>query len=647
MSENLSLTAPGHFVVGCNYWASHAGTNTWSDWRGDVVRRDLQALASAGLQVLRVFPLWPDFQPIHFAYRNGSRVFETHHGDRPVADDEAGRAGVSLEAMQHFAELVAIAEECGLRLVVGLVTGWMSGRLFMPPALEGRNPITDPLAILWQVRFVQYFVRRFLDCPAILAWDLGNECNVMGKATREEAWLWTSSIVSAIRAVDKDRPIVSGMHSLSPQPNEPWSIFDQGELTDALTTHPYPIFTPHADCDPINTIRSCLHATAETRLYADLSGKPALAEEIGTLGPMIASDAIAADYIRTVLWSLWAHDCHGLFWWCGFDQAHLGHAPYDWDVWERELGLLRIDHSAKPVLHELTRFRRFLDSFPHTPLPSRTTQAVCILSAGQDAWAAGYASFILAKQAGFDIRFQHSSQALAPAPLYLLPSIRGGSWMPRRRWLELLERVRAGATLYMSCDEGMIGGFEEVTGLEVQTRQRRSGPAKMTLSGLPGAPVLACSPSFRLNVKPTRAEALGVDDEGNPCFSCASLGRGKVYFLACGLETDLAKRSGAFVDASQPWWQVYRHVAKDVLGCRAVGKTSPRTGLTEHPLDGNRRIIVAINYSPEPVEECFALAPEWRVGEFLVGRAAAEDASGLRSRIEANDAVVFVATASR
>ena len=29
------LTEPGALHLGCNYWASHAGTRMWSDWRLD------------------------------------------------------------------------------------------------------------------------------------------------------------------------------------------------------------------------------------------------------------------------------------------------------------------------------------------------------------------------------------------------------------------------------------------------------------------------------------------------------------------------------------------------------------------------------------------------------------------------------------
>ena len=42
---------PGHFVTGCNYWASHAGTRMWSDWDAGIVAADLQQLSQAGLQV--------------------------------------------------------------------------------------------------------------------------------------------------------------------------------------------------------------------------------------------------------------------------------------------------------------------------------------------------------------------------------------------------------------------------------------------------------------------------------------------------------------------------------------------------------------------------------------------------------------------
>ena len=50
--------------IGCNYWASHAGTRMWELWDKEIVRNDLARLRGLGCELLRVFPNWRDFQPI-------------------------------------------------------------------------------------------------------------------------------------------------------------------------------------------------------------------------------------------------------------------------------------------------------------------------------------------------------------------------------------------------------------------------------------------------------------------------------------------------------------------------------------------------------------------------------------------------------
>ncbi|MHB0937687.1 MAG: glycoside hydrolase 5 family protein [Armatimonadota bacterium] len=624
-----ALTSPGRFVVGCNYWASHAGTAMWSDWRPDVVDADLRQLAEAGLQTLRVFPLWPDFQPIHILRTYHANPVEYRLGEAPLAD---GEAGVSEAAMARFAEFADLAERHGLKLIVGLITGWMSGRLFVPPGLEGRNPITDPVAVMWELRFVHEFVWRFKDHPAVLAWDLGNECNCLSPATREEAWVWTAGLVNAIRAEDRSRPVISGMHGLTPTREAAWTIQDQGSLTDVLTTHPYPYFTPHCDRDPVNTVRTLLHSAAESRWYADISGKPCLVEEIGTLGPMLASEAVAADFLRSVLFSAWAHDCHGLLWWCAYDLGHLEHAPYDWDAYERELGLIRADRIPKPVLKELTAFGRFIEHLPVPALPPRLTEAVCLTSEGQDSWGVAYSSFVLAKQAGFDLAFRYVEQPLPDAPLYLLPCIGGGRVLPRRRWLELLERVEAGATLYISHRDGMLAPLTEPLGFQVHTREHRAQPTTVTLD-LPGAPVLPTAGPIKLTLHPDRAEVLGREADGSPALTRAPYGKGTIYFLTIPLEQELAERPGAFhaPDAPQAW-QLYRHLAAPFTQARAIRKDHPHLGITEHPLNEQTRVIVLINYSPTPLEPELTLSSGWRMGETWYGSA---------EWVAANDGAVF------
>ncbi|MCS7061205.1 MAG: beta-mannanase [Anaerolineae bacterium] len=642
------MTSPGDFVVGCNYWASHAGAAMWRDWQPEVVARDLERLAKVGLQVLRVFPLWPDFQPLT-QLGTGFGPVEFRHDEEALPDDDAGRAGVSAIALQRFRVLADLAAQHGLHLIVGLITGWMSGRLFTPPAFVGRNALTDPLVLMWQTRFVRYFVRCFRDHPAILAWDLGNECNCMGPATREQAWAWTSAITNAIRVEDSTRPIVSGMHSLSPAPTGTWRIQDQGELTDVLTTHPYPYFTPYCDQDPVNTMRTILHATAESRLYADIGGKPCLVEEIGTLGPMVADERTAADFIRAALFSSWAHDCHGLLWWCAFDFGHLSQAPYDWDAYERELGLFRADGTPRPVLDELSQFVQLLSELPIRKLPPRRIDGVCILSEGQDQWAVAYSTFVLAKQAGFDIRFQYADQPIQDAALYLLPSVSGGRILYRRRWLELLERVRAGATLYVSHEDGMLSPFTAPFGVEVLTRARRDGAASIRFDGVAGHPLFTTRAPIDLRLKPARADVtvLGRTEDGNPAFIHTPYGRGALYFLSAPIERELTHTAGSFHLPNAPaCWQVYRHIAQPVLASRIATKHHPHVGLTEHTLEDNRRALVVINYSPHPISTRLSLADGWRISEVWRGALAGLRAAEIDIHLPANEACILVASPS-
>lgn len=638
MSE-VTLTQPGEFVVGANYWASHAGTMMWRDWRPDIVNRDLASLSEAGLQVLRVFPLWPDFQPLTLLRGGGGRAHEYRHGEAPLPDDECGRAGMSAEMMERFAQFLDLAHKHDFRLIIGLLTGWMSGRLHVPPALEGLNVLTDPAAMRWELRFVRHFVSRFKDHPAVAGWDLGNECNCMAGADREQAYAWTAAIADAIRVADPAHPVVSGMHSLTPTGN--WAIEDQAELTDVLTTHPYPAFTPHCDQDPVDTVRTLLHSTAESRFYADIGGRPCVCQEIGTLGPVMGSEEAAARFARACLFSLWAHDCHGFLWWCAFDQANLLHAPYDWNQMERELGLLRVDGAQKPVLGVLGAFRKMLDNLPVRALPTRGREAVCVLTEGQDAWGVAYSSFVLAKQAGFDLEFQYCSQPVRETKLYLLPCLNGHSMISGRRMNELLAKIEAGATLYISLDAGLPAEFECITGLQVETRERRTSVSRARLAALPESPEVPVGGSHRVVLTATRATVLGREADGNPVFSVAEYGKGKVYFLGTPMEMLLTRTPGGFhATGALPCWRVYQHVAAEAVVGRACAKTHPMLGVTEHAVDEAHRTIIVINYSPHQVEDRLALKPGWKLGAVFHG----EIASDGSCRVPAANGVVLTVT---
>ena len=643
-----SLMNPGSFTVGANYWASHAGTNMWKDWRPEVVDRDFKALAAAGVQVLRVFPLWPDFQPLTMQRGGGGALAGLFFGENPLPDTEAGQSGVDETMIRRFEKFAQLAEKHKLSLIVGLVTGWMSGRLFVPPAFENLNVITDQLAIKWQIRFVKYFIKKLKKHPAIIAWDLGNECNCMAGTSRpEDAWGWTSAIAGAIRISDSSRPVVSGMHSLVPEfrGGNPWLIQDQADLCDLLTTHPYPIFTPHAGHDPLDTIRTILHATAENHFYGDIGGKPCFTEEAGTLGPMIGSYEKASALLRSSLFSLWANDCRGLLWWCAFDQKHLQHQPYAKNAMECELGLFTKDYSPKPMAAEFAKFSRFIDAMPFEKLPGRTSEAVCIITSGNDQWGAAYGSFVLAKQAGLDIEFQYGSQPLKDSKLYLLPSANGMNSMLKSKWLGLLEKVQDGATLYLSLDDGYFTDFNETFGVELLSRCTGTSKSSFVMHGIKDSPTVSFSPKTCLSMKAKRAEIIGNSVSGNPVFFKAKYGKGTVYLLSFPVEHLMITSPGSFQsEETCDAWRIYSHVAATFCRRRALKSNHPFLNVTEHIAGKSKRIYVMVNASPEKIEAELEITSGWKLGrKYPAGLSIGKLADGkAKISIDANSGAVLI-----
>ncbi len=631
------LFESGTFAVGCNYWASHAGSAMWRDWDEAVVRADLGKLAALQLEVVRVFPLWPDFQPLELLCTERNRPYEIAlSGDRPMDDTPAGRAGVDQVMLDRFRTLADIAAEFGLKLAVGLVTGWMSGRMFAPAAFTNRNLLTDPLVIRWQTRFVRCFVEAMKDHSAIVAWGPGNECNCLGDAERHANWLWCKTIAAEIRAADPTRPVVAGMHSLVPAADrrfeeKPWTIRDMGELFDVLTTHPYPIFTPHAARDPLTGFRSMFHAACESRLYADIAERPCVAEELGTLNSMVAGEPEKCRYLRTVLFNLWAHDCTGLFWWCAFDQLRLEYPPYDWHAVERELGLFGDNGKAKPAAAELTEFARFLRSLPFEKLPPFRRNALCVLSANQDAWGNAWSAWLLAKQAGFDLEFQYWSEPLRDAELYLVPGLCGQDGVNRRLWLELARRAEAGATVYFSVDDALLSPFDSFAGVRSRGREQRSGVARLRF----GKTELPVGFDTRLDLEPAGAEVLAEAD-GNGCFFRHVCGKGEIFLLTLPLERYLAETAGAFSEpGNTPYHKIYQRLATRALARRAVRSPDPLVTVTEH--DG--AIAILVNHRSEAVLLKPELAPGFRIAEVRRGRF---DAKNGTVEIDGNDGAVLL-----
>ena len=592
------------FYTGCNYWASNAGMYMWRRWNPQAVEKDIAELAKNGVNIMRVFPLWPDFQPLTRLLGGGGSDRGVCQADGPLQNE----AGVDEEMMRRFRFMCDQAQKHDVKLVVGLVTGWMSGRLFVPPAFEAKNVLMDPEVMMWQVRFVRHFVREMKDHPAIAGWDLGNECNCMGwkDMVPQHSWLWMNTIASAIRLEDATRPVVSGMHSCSNVAGDSWNLGYQGELMDELTTHPYPLFTPGCAKDVFNAMRSESHPTAESLLYWGLSGKHCFVEEAGDLGRCTASPERAAANARCAMYTAWANGLGAYVWWCGFDQQHLGFPPYTWNAVERELGLFTKDYEAKPVLKEMGAFRKFLKDLPPeiAKLPPRQVDAVVLVSDREKAWPNAFGAYLLAKQAGFDVRFANAEKLPLPeAKLYVFSSGNGCDPYSYGAWQAMLAKAEAGATVLVSKGNGTrYSGFLAATGNMIESFCQQGSSTQFELKGFPGRKIYAWD-NTTTRITPKTSEVLAATADGHAMVTAHRYGKGNVMFCNFPIESDSFNRTDCFCGKNvNPRYLIYKTAAQLAGIARKVEKEIPGVGLTEHRLADGRTVVVAVNYDEYPVD---------------------------------------------
>lgn len=628
------------FFTGINYWASHAATNMWTEWDEATVESDFRKLRDAGISVLRVFPLWPVFQPLTAADRNGD-VCEYRFGEEPLPDTPAGRAGVSEEACEHFEALCALADRYGMRLVVPLLTGQMSFRYYCPQAFLGRGILTDPTAVKWELRFVRYFVTRFRGQKCIAAWELGNEANCFADVPADRpdaADLWAAAVTDAVHACDGTRPVVSGLDSGNLREG-PFNDVDLGDSLDVLTSHVYNIFSSHMPENPSEPLCTMVPVSAPSfraRLHEQISGKPAFVEEFGSIGYLNCSEKSEADFYRAVLFSCWAHGRHGAMWWCAFDQGQMEFAPYDWNNIGSDYGFFRADGSEKPIVEENRSFTGFLKGLPFGELPPRITDGVC-LATRKCSQTVLQAADLIARQANLELVFADAAGPVPDTPAYFLPSIDFNHSISRRRLAELLEKVKNGSVLYLSLGDGLFRWIPEMTGVTFRGREQRAHTGTITVGGAK----LPSSGGFFYEPEEIRAEVLGTMD-GLPVFFRHAYGKGFVFLMTRPIEQSAMALNETFRSGDGPAFEaVYREVMRP-LGTRHAAESSSRLiRLTEHPLDENRRVAVAVNYSDAPQHASLSFAEGWKPS--AVYRGVLRD-SGLS--LGADDAAVFLLTRS-
>lgn len=624
---------PNDFFIGINYWDSVHATEMWKYFDDTIIEEDFRVLKEAGIEVLRVFPRWSDFQPLTAAYTTG-RIYEMQIEGKPLPDTEAGQAGVSEEMCRNFDRFCDLAEQYELNLMVGIITGQMSFGLFVPSALEGRDPLTDPLSIRWQIRFARYFVQRFKSKRAIIGWDLGNEPNCLGAGDEHEFYNWMNNIANTIRVSDPSRPVISGLATINNISTGRACYKDVAEICDFNTTHPYAIFD--SPTEPLASTIPMLNPAFYSKLAEDIAGTPTFPQEFGAIGYLTCTETEEAEFYRAAMLASIAYCCHGGMYWCAFDQGELDFAPYNWNNIGSQYGFFREDRSAKEIVKANLQLQDFIKQLPSDFTPPVTNAVVLVEREDLGNLIPKLrTTFALAKRAGIDVTFCSALDPIPDASLYLFPSVSSPKAITKTRLNELLEKVKEGATLYLSLDTALFREIPEITGVCSHARYLRNKITEMILDDA----VLPLESKTTYHLEPKTAESIASDSNGEPVFFRNRYGKGFVFFTQFPVEKMLQNRPGFFYEEEvPPYEKLYKQLLSEVSPKRIAQTDNHFILLTEHIVDETKRYLFAINFSDKEQTTTLKLPKENRIS-VIWGTKYANDTITLK----AGDGILLVA----
>lgn len=321
---------------GVNYTPSEGWFHSWLNPQFDSIARDLDAIASLGVDHIRMFPLWPLLQP--------NRTWINQRG---------------LEDLRHVAE---IASERGLHVYSDVLQGHLSSFDFVPSWLVSwheTNMFTDEQAINAQAALVEAVYDALCDVSGFRGITIGNECNQFTeeshprrmKADAHEAEQWLSSLITPLA----ERAKTNG-HLLVHSENDaiwysPTHAFEPRHASlgsDVSVVHSW-VFNGTAQRYGALSYESVAHGAYLVELAKacapDLNQQVWL-QEIGA--PCnVMSEEQTVDFCRQSI-ELAMKTCklYGITWWCSHDVSHM---LSDFPPFEHQLGLFDEQGKLKPI----------------------------------------------------------------------------------------------------------------------------------------------------------------------------------------------------------------------------------------------------------------------------------------------------------
>lgn len=331
---------------GANYTPSKNWWFCWNDWDPGPINRDMDAIASLGLDHLRILLIWPYFQP------NLKWVSPVH--------------------LQRLDQLLTIMGQRNLDAVVTVFTGQLSGWFFLPPFNKPGSAIyTD--AEIWAAQ--ELLIRQLAAVLAaktnVIGFDIGNEINTCWRTRPPVGDAWMMKMLALMSSVAPRGLHVNGVDEL------PWfevNTFSPRALAalPMTTMHCYPYWSGSlaygGPMDPPSTQLLAAMA-ALIRAYAGDPRKPVWAEEFNTCIESLGEKQ-QAEWLEKAVEAAIAS---GVSWFTYWD-THDVDRRFEFNSLEYSLGLFTNDGKIKEqgkIFKQLAAaYRNKPVNFPSSPIPA-------------------------------------------------------------------------------------------------------------------------------------------------------------------------------------------------------------------------------------------------------------------------------------
>lgn len=346
---------------GVNYTPAQGWFHHWLDFDLDAVRADLDSVAELGLDHVRVFPLWPLFQP--------------------------NRTLIRPRAIEELLLLVDAAAERGLDVNVDGLQGHLSSFDFQPSwtvSWHRRNMFTDPDVVAGEAEYLRTLAAALADRPNFLGMTVGNEVNQFSgdphpdpdRITPAQAQSWLETMLAACHEGAPGRLHLHAEYDAAWYlDGHPFTPEHCSQLGAATAIHSW-VFNGTAQQYGSHATATTQHAAYLIELskaFAHDPHRPVWLQEVGAPVPHVPP-AYAADFAEaTIAAALDCPDLWGVTWWCSHD---VDRRLADFPELEYSLGLLTNDRRAKEVGRRIAAVAEAVRAQPAEPKPRATALVV-------------------------------------------------------------------------------------------------------------------------------------------------------------------------------------------------------------------------------------------------------------------------------